>query len=184
MPVTGQLVVRAQIRTGQMGPDARLYVWIEHDAGGRVVTPRPNLLTGWQSGGWVRCETTFDALPVSPGGQMRIQFHLAGKGEAWVDDVELFDLRFSEPQRVEFAKRLYAARADLDDGRLVDCLHRIDGYWPRYLVEYLPQAMPHAPVGVDAPPEVSIATRPDDAPAPAPREGAGGLGSRVRGLFR
>lgn len=182
LPTTGQLVVRAQIRTGEMGPDARLYVWIEHDAGGRVVTPRPNLLTGWQSAGWARCETTFDALPVTPGGQMCIQLHLVGRGEAWVDDVELFDLRFSEPQRVEFAKRLYAARTDLDDGRVVDCLRRIDGYWPRYLVEYLPLATPGGPADLGSQPEVSVATRPDDAPAPAPRDG--GFGGRVRGLFR
>ena len=78
---------RAVGRVGSASELISLALQYRNSAGGRVVTPRPNLLTGWQSEGWARCETTFDALPVTPGGQMRIQLHLVGKGEAWVDDV-------------------------------------------------------------------------------------------------
>jgi hypothetical protein len=113
---------------------------------------------------------------------MKVQFHLVGVGEAWVDDVELFDLRFSPGQRNELAKRLLAAKMALEEGQLVDCQRLVEGYWPRYLVANLPAA-PTAPVAPTVMPDVRIATKPDDAPATQETK-APGFGSRVRSIFK
>jgi hypothetical protein len=186
-PATGQLLVRAQVRVSNLAPEARLYAWIEYDAGG-VQRLIPKLLVGTTGGEWSTCEALFDELPLTGGGLMRVQFHLAGAGEAWLDDVELFDLRFGEAQRYDLAKGLFAAKSDLEAGRVVDCLRRVDSYWPQYLVEHLPAA--RAPVDSGERPPVSVASRPDDvagyaAPTTDQSQGEddGGLGNRMRSVL-
>ncbi|HMP05018.1 MAG TPA: hypothetical protein PJ982_01605, partial [Lacipirellulaceae bacterium] len=157
----------------------RLYVWVEYDQpGGTVRQPKP--LDGVRADGqWHKCEATFDDLPLASGDQMRVQLHLAGPGQAWVDAVEMFDLRFPDAQRNELVKRVFAARTALDEGRLVDCQRQLDGYWPRYLVENVPAGLTAEPVAPPERPAASLAARPAEAPS-APPEGEGGLGDRVR----
>ena len=169
MPATGQLVVRAQVR-GEAASRATLYAWVEYDAGGVTQLQHVPLTAGPFDGKWTRCEATFDDLPLVATGQMRVQFHLAGPGEAWIDHVELFDLRFSEERRLKLARQLYVARTFLDAGQLVDCQRVLDGYWPRYLVEYLPATPGLSPGDIGPTPPVSVASRPDDQPAAAPAE--------------
>jgi hypothetical protein len=183
MPATGQLVVRAQVR-GDAASQATLYAWVEYDAGGVTQLQHLPLTAGPFDGRWTPCEATFDDLPLVATGQMRVQFHLAGPGEAWLDHVELFDLRFSEERRLKLARQLYSARTFLDDGQLVDCQRVLDGYWPRYLVEYLPATPALSPGDIGPTPPMSVASRPDDAADAAPAEqqtdDAGGFGGRVR----
>jgi hypothetical protein len=183
MPATGQLVVRAQVR-GDAASQATLYAWVEYDAGGVTQLQHLPLTAGPFDGKWTGSEAAFDDLPLVATGQMRVQFHLAGQGEAWVDHVELFDLRFSEERRLKLARQLYSARTFLDGGQLVDCQRVLDGYWPRYLVEYLPATPALSPGDIGPPtPPVSVASRPDDQPAAAPAnqtDEAGGFGDRVR----
>ncbi|HMO85766.1 MAG TPA: hypothetical protein PKC18_12700, partial [Lacipirellulaceae bacterium] len=179
IPATGQLVVRAQVRTDQLAEAARLSVWVEcAHPGGTVRQPKP--LDGVRADGqWHKCEATFDDLPLASGDQMRVQLHLAGPGQAWVDAVEMFDLRFPDAQRNELVKRVFAARTALDEGRLVDCQRQLDGYWPRYLVENVPAGPAASPAAPSERPAASLAARPAEAPS-APPEGEGGLGDRVR----
>jgi hypothetical protein len=169
IPATGQLVVRARVRVADLAPSSRVYAWVEYDEGGVQQRQFAALGAGRLGDEWTLCEFEVDDLPIADAGQMRIQFHLAGTGEAWVDSVELVDLRFSAPQRRELMKRMYAARTDLNEGRLVDCLRRVDGYWPQYLVQNLPVDAPTTPADpttVGPPPEISVAARPDEG-APA-----------------
>src|SRR5690606_28677931 len=93
-----------------------------------------------------------------------------GQGEAWIDDVRLYDLRFSKEQRYQISKRLYAAKTALEEGELMDCQRLIDGYWPRLFVEQAPSA--------------SIASKSTDV-TPTSKEAAGdekGLSDRLRGI--
>jgi hypothetical protein len=95
-----------------------------------------------------------------------------------LDDVELYDLRFDSARRGALVKRIYAAKTALEEGQVIDCQRLVDGYWSRYLVEYVP------PVQTA---EVSIAKQPA-APEPTseseevqhePKESSG-FGSRLR----
>jgi hypothetical protein len=135
-----------------------------------------------EAGNWNTGEVTFDDLPLGGGGQMRVHIQMFGAGNAWVDDVELFDLKFADSQKVQFQRRLVGARIHLDDGLLIDCQRLIDSYWPRYLVQTLPKGTPST-IGPDlgvAPPEVRVATQPD-AP-PASNEAQPGLSDRMKQL--
>ncbi len=116
-------------------------------------------------------ELSIDDLPLASSGQMRIQFHLVGQGEAWIDDVRLYDLRFSKEQRYQISKRLYAAKTALEEGQLMDCQRLIDGYWPRLFVEQAPIA--------------NIAAKPTDVTPTSKGDAAGdekGLSDRLRGI--
>jgi len=174
IPVTGQLVVRAQIRVADLAPDAQVYVWVEYEDAGVTRQEYSSLGTAKTlSGDWSTCEFALNNLPINPPGKMRVHFYLTGRGEAWIDNVQLYDLQFPDPQRVALGKMLYAARSALDAGHLVECQRLVEGYWPRYLMEHVPPSM--------------VAIRPEAAPgAGDARAGdAGGsptLGDRVRKL--
>lgn len=187
IPATGQLTVRARVRSVGSASAARMYVWIECDPSVGLAPRYVPLPEGALAGEWTTHDVVFDDLPLASAAQMRVQFHLAGVGEAWVDDVELFDLRFSQAQRDNLAKRVLGARMALDEGQLVDCQRLIEGYWPRYLVANLPAA-PTAPVVPATPagpvtPDVRIATKPDDVPQTQESK-TPGFGDRVRSIFK
>jgi hypothetical protein len=177
IPATGQLAVRARVRVKDMAKDARVYAWVEFDAEGVPRREYAALGEGQLNGDWTTCEFAVDDLPLASTGQMRVQFHLAGQGEAWVDDIELFDVRLAGKQRMRLLQLLFAARTALDEGQLVACQRLIDGYLPRYVIEYVPATPPADDL---LPAEVRVATRPDDA-APA-KGGSPGIGDRLRQL--
>ncbi len=173
IPATGQLTVRASIRTSDLAEGSQVLAWAEYDLGQGVVLAYRQFKLAGESGQWRTSEVTFDDLPLGGRGQMRIHLQMYGAGNAWIDEVELFDLTFAESQKDNLARRLVGAQIALDKGELVDCQRLIDGYWPRYLVQRLP--MP----GADAPPEIRVATQPDP---PAGDDSSRGLGDRVKQL--
>jgi hypothetical protein len=179
IPGSGELTIRARVRVKDLAEDARVYAWVEFDANGTPRREYAALGEGRLGDAWTTCEFAVDDLPLASSGQMRVQFHLAGRGEAWVDGVELFDLRFSEEQRMRFTTTLFAAKIALEKGQLVECQRLVDGYWPRYLVENVPMSASAAEELL--PPEVRVATLPDDAPPADGAEGESpGIGDRLR----
>ena len=73
-----------------------------------------------------------------------IGFDLMGKGEVWIDDVQVFDLHFDlQEQDVLLQKHAPYANFKLQQGRFAECQDYLDGYWPRFLLEFVPQS--HAP---------------------------------------
>jgi hypothetical protein len=122
---------------------------------------------------WSECEFAVDDLPLGTDAKMRVQFHLAGAGEALVDDVRLYDLRFADAQRVELSKRLIGAKSALEEGQLMDCQRLVDAYLPRQLVEHVPPPALAANTPVDA-------TLRDTASAEEPAKK--GLAPRIRGM--
>jgi hypothetical protein len=173
IPSTGQLTVRTRIRGADLQPGSQLYAWFEYQTGG---TARQRYVTIGADrplkGEWQEYEFSVDDLPLASSGQMRIQFHLVGEGEAWIDDVRLYDLRFSKEQRYQISKRLYAAKSALEEGQLMDCQRLIDGYWPRLFVEQAAVA--------------NIASKPAEIlPTPAAGSAADeqrGISDRLRGI--
>ena len=99
-----------------------------------------------------------------------------GAGEVWVDDVQVFSLAFSKPEMVELSKLITLADVKLQNGQIGDCLHLLEGYWPRFLEENVP-----LPAGA-TPPE-TLAAKPAAHPAEEkPPERSGWL-NRVKDLL-
>ena len=61
-----------------------------------------------------------------------------GPGEVWVDDVQVFSLAFNSAEMVELSKMITLADVKLQNGQIGDCLHLLEGYWPRFLEENVP----------------------------------------------
>ena len=110
-------------------------------------------------------ELPFDDLPLEGLSQLRVRFDLMGAGEVWIDDVQLFDLAFSENERRELAKLLTFADYQLQNRQVGDCLRLLEGYWVRFLEGNVPLPQTSRPVAQKpAPPRPSDATTPQETP--------------------
>ncbi len=81
---------------------------------------------------------------------------MMGTGEVWIDDVQIFGLAFSKPELIELSKLITLADVKLQNRQIGDCLHLLDGYWPRFLEENValpPSAPPDTAASKPAPPE-------------------------------
>ena len=160
MPDTGQLLIAVFAKAAGTTPNTRLHVTLFSEG---VEPPLRYHYTCGEGeplpGDWTRYQMVLDDLPVAADAQLRLQLHLSGKGQAWVDDIQLIDLRFTDARRMELVKRLYAAKTALSEGKVNDCLRLVDDYWSRYVVEHVPPAVQH------------VATKPDPPRAASSRRG-------------
>ena len=84
---------------------------------------------------WAQYIFQVDDLPLEGMSSLRARFDLMGPGEVWVDDVKLCNLAFSLPEIIELSKLITLADAKLRNGQVYDCMHLLEGYWPRFLDE-------------------------------------------------
>ncbi|MBP87401.1 MAG: hypothetical protein CMJ64_11875 [Planctomycetaceae bacterium] len=97
-----------------------------------------------------------DDLPASGIDQLMIGFDLMGRGEVWIDDVEVYDLYFFPNEVNELLKNVANADFHLDNGRIADCDRFLNGYWPRFLMEHVSQArLAQVPIRQDTPPNTN-----------------------------
>ena len=94
----------------------------------------------------MRYSFPLDYLPGEGLSELRLGFELLGAGEVWVDDVQIFDLAFSEAERYELSKLISLASVVLEKGQLADCSQLLDGYWPQFLVSHVPLTQANTPV--------------------------------------
>jgi hypothetical protein len=87
---------------------------------------------------WAQYVFTFNDLPLQGLGPLVIWFDLLGPGEVWIDDVQVFGLYFTQDERFELSKLIALADVKLQNGRISDCLHLLEGYWPRFLEANVP----------------------------------------------
>ena len=94
-------------------------------------------------------------LPLEGLSQLHVRFDLMGKGEVWVNDVQLYDLHFNEMELHALYKLITLADATLQNGQIGDCLKLLGGYWPRFLDQHVSPAPDAAGSGAIAakPPE-------------------------------
>ncbi len=89
-----------------------------------------------------------DDLPLEGLTSLRARFDLMGAGEVWIDDVQVSTLMFSGPEMFELSKLITLADVKLQRGQIGDCLHLLEGYWPRFLEENV--ALPAGAVSAEA----------------------------------
>jgi hypothetical protein len=102
-----------------------------------------------------------DDLPLEGLSSLHVRFDLLGKGEVWVDDVQLYDLAFNEPELRALYKLITLADITLQNGQVSDCMKLLEGYWPRFLVQ-------HVPLAADA----AVAIKPEPPPPAADQPAA------------
>jgi len=87
---------------------------------------------------WTQYVLEFPDLPGEALDKLRVSFELVGPGQVWIDDVELWDLDFSEVERLELSKIITAIEYQRKAGELAEALRMLEGYWPRFLRAYVP----------------------------------------------
>lgn len=86
-----------------------------------------------------------DDLPLEGLSRLRIRFDLMGPGQVWIDDVQLSHLEFSKAEKNALLKMIAPADVKLEKGQVRDCIHLLEGYWPRFLLAKVPIAETPAP---------------------------------------
>jgi hypothetical protein len=182
---TGQLAMTVYARGQNLAPGSELRLVVTGDCDGRPYRraarvpaneiQRPNDEWGPQPFAiFVR------DLPLQSRGQMRIAFELTGAGEVWLDNVKLSSVlwTFSDDSKadcLQLSRMWFAANSALDAGQITDCSRIIDGYWPRFILEYRP---PNAPLVAE---RVAPARGPASPPQPDQgQEPSPGFGDRLK----
>jgi len=140
-PATGRLTLRVWLRVADPARQPPLRLALEGPMeGGQYF--RFALLGAAPAkpitAGWAEYLCNFDDLPLEGLGPLRIWLELSGPGEVWIDDVQLFNLYFTNNERVELSKLIALADVKLQNGQISDCIYLLQGYWPRFLEAHVP----------------------------------------------
>lgn len=156
-PSTGRLAVEVYLRATNPQERPSLRFAVEGKVQGGVFDQHGVIPvdTSAAPGGWELYRFPIPNLPTEGLSQLRVRFDLVGAGEIWIDDVQLFDLRFEGPELLELGKLVSLASVYLEKGQFVDCARLLDGYWPQFLIANVALAAPDRP----------LAARPQPAPA-------------------
>lgn len=147
-PATGRLTIRVQLRGEQLGAPPPLKMTLFGGQGAHSF----DLAIPQVGPNWHQVIAPLDDLPLDGVGPMRLRFDLTGPGEVWIDDVRLCDLEFSREELVPLVKLISPAEYHLEDGRVADCMRLLEGYWPRFLMAYVPAAQAPNPSQTVEPP--------------------------------
>jgi hypothetical protein len=91
---------------------------------------------------WTQYWFQIDDLPASELSELRVGIDLMGPGDVAIDDLAAYDLWFHDNERDELVKQLGLAGFQLGHGRLLESHRFLDGYWPRFLEEFVPSDAP------------------------------------------
>ena len=179
-PTTGRLCMSVWLRVADAAKQPPLRLAVEGKLDGRdyykfaalgqaQIAGQPAVAMSEQ---WRQYIFPLDDLPLEGLSLLHVRFDLMGQGEVWVDDVQLFDLRFNDAEMRALYKLVTLADVTLQNGQIGDCMKLLDGYWPRFLVE-------HVPLPPDAEGAVAGPAEEPAKPAPPPQTG---LMDRVKNL--
>jgi hypothetical protein len=156
-PATGRLAMSVWFRVADAARQPPLRLVIEGTLHGRVcyrkvgvvgltsIAGQPAAPIGTQ---WEQYLFQVDDLPLEGVTSFGVRFDLMGAGEVWIDDVQVSSLMFNGPEMFELSKLITLADVKLQRGQIGDCLHLLEGYWPRFLEENV--ALPAGAVSAEA----------------------------------
>jgi hypothetical protein len=157
-PSTGRLAVELWLRASGGKRDPALKISVEGEMPDSrfepygIISDPYGVISGVNTtaaapGDWVRYTFPLDYLPSEGLSELRIGLELQGAGDIWIDDVQVFDLAFSDAERYELSKLITQASVMLvEKGQLSDCAQLLEGYWPQFLVAHVPLAQGSLPV--------------------------------------
>lgn len=140
-PRTGRLSIGAWLRVADVRRQPALRLAVEWQAEGQVhyryaALGQPQfgekeevIPDRWK---WYIFSVT--DLPSAGVSELRVRLDLMSEGKVWVDDVQLYDLRFDpDTEQIELIKMIWHYTNRLQEGQVGDCLQFLESYWPRYL---------------------------------------------------
>jgi hypothetical protein len=158
LPRTGRISVLASVRTrdatqqpplrvcvdGYLGPGQRFYRWwsLGLDVDGRTFQPTGRKVLA-VSQDWPAAPVLFPPidLPISEAGEISIGIDMVGPGEVWIDDIQVSEVYFDPSELNVLLKNVFNAHFLLREGQLTDldeCQRFLQGYWPRFVLEFVP----------------------------------------------
>ena len=154
-PTTGRLSVAVWLRAADPAKQPPLRLAVQGKLEGRDyyrfaqvgLSPGPDQPSVPIQSEWGQYVFQVDDLPLEGLTSLRVRFDLMGPGDVWVDDVQVFGLAFNKSELFELSKLITLANVKLQNGQLGDCLHLLDGYWPRFLEQNV--ALPAGVAGLE-----------------------------------
>jgi hypothetical protein len=144
-PATGRLAVSVWLRTADASQQPSVRIAIEGLTSGRTfyrfnqfgrdaegqeaVRPIP--------AEWTQFVIEANDLPLDSLSAVRVRLELVGPGEVWIDEVQLCELVFDRREQSLLFRLITPGDVQLQNGRIADCIRLLEGYWPRFLVEYV-----------------------------------------------
>ena len=105
-----------------------------------------------QQGEWRQFIFHANDLPLENMDNMCIGFELSKQGEAWIDNLNISDLYFSQYEQQELYKSLLPLNAKFTQGELEYCWQYQHGYWSQFLKDCVElRNVPSAPIAAVAP---------------------------------
>jgi hypothetical protein len=142
-PPTGRLAVAAWLRASHGAAPVSVRMVVHGLGPGQSYTRYATMTEGGAQGAvtesWAQHVFQVRDLPEGLSG-VSVHFELAAAGEAWIDDVRVYDLEFSDNERIELSKLIALAEYKRTSGEVADCLRILEGYWPRFLTSYVPRS--------------------------------------------
>lgn len=176
LPRTGRISVQAWIRTreaerqpplrmsinGQLAGGQPYYRWsaLGTDVDSRTLLPSGRkaraVPTHWVASPFLLHLTD---LPATAGSEISVRFDMLGAGEVWIDDIQISDVYFEDSEQKELLKNVAYARFQLQKGALVECQRFLQGFWPQFVLEYVPPPrLAQTPTSTLIPPEAEKST--------------------------
>ena len=163
-PATGRASVAAWFRVREGVPQPPLRMSLEGVRDGREYYrfAAVGSLAGGRplAGEWQQFVLLVDDLPEAGIESLRVRFDLMGAGTVEIDDVRVFDLAFTDSERVRLAKQVATMEAAVVAGEFGSCAVALDGYWPRFLEMHVavPDVESPQPATAETPPSAPAST--------------------------
>lgn len=94
---------------------------------------------------WYRVGVPFDRLPSDTLESLQLGIDVTGPVTAWVDEMTLYQVVLTPQERNDLIKLLYLAETHFAEGRFSQILTTFDRYWPRFLMQHVPNPAPEPP---------------------------------------
>lgn len=166
-PRTGRIAVWARLRTPTPDRQPNLRLAIEARRGRqpyyRFANVGANVAAAPLADGWSPFILQIDDLPREGLEEFRIGFDLMGPGEVWIDDVQVYDLSFTEQEQFQISRLIAAADFHLRESNLAAAAAVLDGYWPKFLGEHVDPSQAEI---ADTPRPIPLPPPPENTPPP------------------
>ncbi|MCA9269227.1 MAG: family 10 glycosylhydrolase, partial [Planctomycetales bacterium] len=167
-PKTGRIAVWARLRVSDAQKQPTLRLAIEARRGREPYYRYAHVGAGSEAPlaeTWAPFILQIDDLPTDGLDEFRIGFDLIGEGEVWIDDVEAFDLSFTQEEQFQLSRMIAAADFHLREKNVAAAANVLQGYWPQFLVTHVqPAAIERAAAPASRTPEAGASAAPVAAP--------------------
>lgn len=136
-PETGRLVVSLKLRTSSSQENPSVVLRLESTDS----SYRPfHLFDEIALDAFGDAGVSFVDLPTNPELRLRISLELVGRGEVWIDDIQMFDKWILDDEKKDLKKIIQRSVTQASNGNLAGCYQTLSGYWPRFLLRHIPPA--------------------------------------------